>query len=230
MTSRELKVDILQTMFRIKNMQGLFHTKNRWHGHGHSHGHLDFADASACADQHGLGDDHGFTVSAMVILSMIAARTDSATTAAMVATATSPASGDTAPVDATSAASAVSATSATTPSSEASFAAELQRRLHVSKAAVSQNLMALEKKGLITRTLNPRDMRRFDFALTDKGKRITDHMQHHMDENLEIVLERMGEQDTRELIRLSNKFIDIVEDMGARSKAHAAENQERADA
>jgi DNA-binding MarR family transcriptional regulator len=212
MISRELKIDIFQTMFRIRNMQGLFRTKHRWHEHGRGHQRgLEQPDLGAppnCGDQHGFGDNRGFTMSAMVILSMIAART-----APEVAT-----GGD------------AGGSEAQTATSEASFAAELQQRLHVSKAAVSQNLMALEKKGLITRTLNPKDMRRFDFALTDKGRRITDHMQQHMDANVDIVLERMGEQDTRELIRLSNKFIDIIEDLGAQAKTPVAENQERADA
>jgi DNA-binding MarR family transcriptional regulator len=87
----------------------------------------------------------------------------------------------------------------------------IQQHLHISKSAISQKLNALEEKGLITREINKADRRRFDFTLTEAGRELTSRAQRQMDEGVKQIFERMGEQDLRELIRLSGKLADIVE-------------------
>jgi DNA-binding MarR family transcriptional regulator len=251
MIKEDLKSELLQTMFRAKRTRWFFHGGHRRpkrRGHDQHYGH-DFADPRGL-DPHGIGpcdvgpcgadphdigpqgavpcgigpqdigpcgidprgiDPHsfadihdfcresGFTVSTLEILRAIE---------------NGAASGETKPGE--------------TGEGGSGFAAELQARLHVSKAAISQNLMALEKKGLITRTVNPRDLRRFDFSLTEKGKHITAHLRHHMDRHLDEALEGMGEQDVRELIRLLNKFFDILEDMAAADEREQKHRDPRA--
>jgi DNA-binding MarR family transcriptional regulator len=213
MISEDLKSELLQTMFRAKRTRWFFHgghrrPKRRGYDQHHEHGFadprgFDPCDAGPCAaGPHNIGpqgtDPHdfadirdfcktsGFTASTLEILRAIE-----------------------------SGAASGAAKPGETGEGGGGFAAELQARLHVSKAAISQNLMALEKKGLITRTVNPRDLRRFDFSLTEKGKHITAHLRHHMDQHLDKALEGMGERDVRELIRLLNKFFDILDDMAA---------------
>jgi DNA-binding MarR family transcriptional regulator len=213
MIGEDLKSELLQTMFRAKSTRWFLrggHRRPKRHRHDHRRGRdfVDSRDIEPCdidpcgaglcgtdlhdSNPHGFTDmrdffrESGFTASTLEILRAIENR------------------------------AALSEVKSGEPGEGgSSFAAELQARLHVSKAAISQNLTALEKKGLITRTVNPHDLRRFDFSLTEKGKRITAHLRHHMDRHLDEALEEMGEQDVRELIRLLNKFFDILENMAA---------------
>ncbi|MDR1422219.1 MAG: MarR family transcriptional regulator [Coriobacteriales bacterium] len=220
MSNEQLKSELVQTMFRAKNLRGTLHGNGRQGRRDIPDGRdrhdrfsrRDIPDGCGGRDEHDMHDcfgrrgdsehhdhtehfgPHGFTASALVILRAIEEGN--------------------APVDAT-----------VGNSGESGFANELQKRLHISKAAISQNLTALEKKGLISRMVNPHDLRRFDFTLTEKGKRVTDHLHQHMDSHMDRILERMGEEDTRELIRLFNKLVDIIEDI----QSKGADSDDRGD-
>jgi DNA-binding MarR family transcriptional regulator len=93
----------------------------------------------------------------------------------------------------------------------------IQDRLHISKPAISQNLTSLEEKGLITRSINRHDRRRFDFELTEAGMTAAEQMHSYADERMASVLSQMGEGDVRELIRLLNKLGGIIEDRARQS-------------
>ena len=83
--------------------------------------------------------------------------------------------------------------------------------LRVSKAAVSQMLGALEKRGLITRKPDPDNRRTILVNLTDKGNEMIVDFESEFDIYLVMLIERFGEKDTREIIRLIYKFMEIVE-------------------
>jgi DNA-binding MarR family transcriptional regulator len=211
MISEELKTEMFRTMFRIKNMQNLFH---RHHLHHHQHQQQqqrpDCAGPPDCDISHTSARTRNFAANALVILNVIAMR--ERMEKASTEESSSAREGGTA-------AGGFAASNTTAGGSVAnSFAEELQKYLHVSKAAISQNLMALEKKGLITRAVNPHDLRRFDFALTEKGKTFADHLHQHLDHSMDEFLTRMGERDTREYIRLFNKLADIMEDLSATAR------------
>jgi len=83
--------------------------------------------------------------------------------------------------------------------------------LRVSKAAVSQMLGALERRGLITREPDPGNRRTIIVNLTEKGNEMISDFEREFDSYLMMLIERFGENDTREIIRLIYKFMEIVE-------------------
>jgi len=83
--------------------------------------------------------------------------------------------------------------------------------LRVSKAAVSQMLGALEKRGLITREPDPDNRRTIIVKLTVKGNEMIGDFEREFDVYLMMLIDRFGEKDTREIIRLIYKFMEIVE-------------------
>jgi DNA-binding MarR family transcriptional regulator len=90
----------------------------------------------------------------------------------------------------------------------------IQEQLHITKPAVSMQLKTLERKGLIERAVNPDDLRRFDFKLTQRGQQIARHLRCGVDNRLQHLIEKMGVKDLRELLRLLNKMMDIMQDGG----------------
>jgi len=88
---------------------------------------------------------------------------------------------------------------------------EMGEYLRVSKAAVSQMLGALEKRGVVTREPDPGNRRTIIVSLTDDGREMIDGFERDFDNYLMILMERFGEKDTREIIRLIYKFSDIIE-------------------
>ncbi|MDR3364467.1 MAG: MarR family transcriptional regulator [Clostridiales Family XIII bacterium] len=96
---------------------------------------------------------------------------------------------------------------------------QMRDYLCVSKAAVSQMLGSLESKGLITRAADPENRRTIIVKLTAVGRETIDKIERGFDENIEMLMGRFGEEDTREIIRLIYKFAGIIEDI----KIEAAE-------
>ena len=83
--------------------------------------------------------------------------------------------------------------------------------LRVSKAAVSQMLGALERRGLVTREPDPENRRTIIVHLTEKGNELIRDFEREFDVYLIMLIERFGEKDTREIIRLIYKFMEIIE-------------------
>ena len=83
--------------------------------------------------------------------------------------------------------------------------------LRVSKAAVSQMLGALDKRGLLTREPDPANRRTILVKLTGKGCEMIDGFEREFDNYLVMLIMRFGESDTREIIRLIYKFTKIIE-------------------
>ena len=88
---------------------------------------------------------------------------------------------------------------------------EMGEYLRVSKAAVSQMLGTLEKRGLVTREPDPNNRRTILVNLTETGREMIDGFERDFDTYLVVLIERFGEKDTREIIRLIYKFSDIIE-------------------
>jgi DNA-binding MarR family transcriptional regulator len=101
---------------------------------------------------------------------------------------------------------------ATLPDARARMAL-IHNKFHISKPAISQNLTSLEEKGLITRSINQSDRRRFDFNLTEAGVAAAERMDVYANERMATMLSLMGEDDARSFIRLLNKLGDIIESM-----------------
>jgi DNA-binding MarR family transcriptional regulator len=98
-------------------------------------------------------------------------------------------------------------------SEQGNYTTLIQDRLHISKPAISQNITALEEKGLITRRVNQSDRRRFDFELTEKGLALAQETRVLADRRMKAVVSRMGEDDTKLLIQLLEKLSSVADDI-----------------
>ncbi|EUJ33655.1 MarR family transcriptional regulator [Listeria floridensis FSL S10-1187] len=87
---------------------------------------------------------------------------------------------------------------------------EIGKRLRVSKPSVTQQINALEGKGLITRIQNPADKRAAYINFTDKGKKLTDQIVEYFRESFLDMQDYLGEEDMRTLIRLLSKLTDYL--------------------
>jgi len=89
----------------------------------------------------------------------------------------------------------------------------LFERLHISKPAVTYMLNSLEKGGYITRAIDTNDRRRIVINLTGMGKEIVKTKKQSYEFFFNEVLVRFGERNCRDLIRLFNRFADIIDEI-----------------
>jgi DNA-binding MarR family transcriptional regulator len=90
---------------------------------------------------------------------------------------------------------------------------KIRRELCVTKAAVSQMLGALEKKGYLAREVDKDNRRRIILSLTAKGAAFFEKTHTETEERLAEIVSRFGKAKTRELITLINRFSDITENV-----------------
>jgi DNA-binding MarR family transcriptional regulator len=98
---------------------------------------------------------------------------------------------------------------------------EMCEHLSVSKAAVSQMLGGLEKRGFITRETDPENRRTIIVRPTAKGFEVIERFEYGFDARIGTLIERFGEDDTREIIRLIYRFADIVGELRADSQGES---------
>ncbi|MDL2258341.1 MarR family transcriptional regulator [Eubacteriales bacterium OttesenSCG-928-K08] len=86
---------------------------------------------------------------------------------------------------------------------------EIQEQLQITKPAVSYILSTLEKKGHITREIDPRDRRKISISATEKGSSFAKETSQRYDELWEMILKRFGEDQMRMLVELMLGLTDI---------------------
>jgi len=86
-------------------------------------------------------------------------------------------------------------------------------KLHISKPAVTYMLNSLEKDGYITRSIDTNDRRRIDIKLTGKGKELVKTHKKTYEVIIDKALAKFGESNSKELIRLFNRFADIIDEL-----------------
>ena len=84
---------------------------------------------------------------------------------------------------------------------------ELSEELSVSTGRVATVLKSLENKGMIVRNSNLTDKRRVHVFITDTGKELVHEKHLEGIARMEKVLEKLGEEDAKEFIRLIKKVI-----------------------
>jgi DNA-binding MarR family transcriptional regulator len=89
----------------------------------------------------------------------------------------------------------------------------MQSTLSVSKAAVSQTLGSLEKKGYIERGIDRNNRRKILITLTESGAAALQNSTDTLDALTASLITRFGEADTANLITLVNRFAELVEDL-----------------
>ena len=73
-------------------------------------------------------------------------------------------------------------------------------------------LRALEEKGMLYRCADSHDRRRVVVQLTELGRRTAEQMHAALCAHVQHVLKQLGEQDSRELIRLLGRITEIEAD------------------
>jgi DNA-binding MarR family transcriptional regulator len=94
-------------------------------------------------------------------------------------------------------------------SREALTVTAVSNRLQITPAGVTHLLNPLEATGHIERLQDPNDRRIVRVGLTDKGKKAAELLMKAVQEQLGGLVNHLGEEDSRTLIRLMSKAIEF---------------------
>ena len=89
-------------------------------------------------------------------------------------------------------------------------------------SALSQTLKSLEEKGFIVRERADGDSRGVTVALTEAGRALDDEGRRRHDERIDSLIEFLGEEDAREMVRLIGRFAEFQDACSANGAAGAA--------
>lgn len=92
---------------------------------------------------------------------------------------------------------------------------ELTKNLCITKPATSKMLNVLEDKGYIERTSSKCDRRVVYVRLTKEGEEFLEEENKKFENFTYRVMEKMGEEDTENLIRLFRKLYNIIEELNS---------------
>jgi DNA-binding MarR family transcriptional regulator len=87
---------------------------------------------------------------------------------------------------------------------------ELSDLIHSTKPATSKMLNSLEEKGYIERVSDSKDRRNVYIHLTNKGETIILDAFKRLQDFADRTITRMGEEDSKELLRMLNKLYDAM--------------------
>lgn len=87
---------------------------------------------------------------------------------------------------------------------------EISDEMLVSTARTAVILNHLEQEGLISRSQDLSDNRQIIVRLSDKGLSLLEEHRQEVIRYMEKILERLGEEDAREYLRLQHKLIGIL--------------------
>lgn len=91
---------------------------------------------------------------------------------------------------------------------------EIRGYLSISKAAVSQILRVLEKKGYINRDIDKNNRRNLIVTLTQKGRDVLADKDNEFNDRLDKIITSLGEDDAKQMIRIINKLVEIMSKQG----------------
>lgn len=92
-------------------------------------------------------------------------------------------------------------------------ASEISQRFDINTSRVAAVLNTLSKKGFIKREEDPLDKRKIRVFITDKGKAFACERKKEIESYFVTLLEHLGEEDTKEYLRLSGKINQIIKDL-----------------
>jgi Transcriptional regulators len=88
----------------------------------------------------------------------------------------------------------------------------IARKLNATMGATSKMLRSVEEKGYIERKLDDRDRRVVYIALTEKGEEMIAGAKRQMDDRVDRIIEKVGEEDTAEFLRILRKVTAILQE------------------
>ena len=89
---------------------------------------------------------------------------------------------------------------------------KMQKKLHISKPAISYILNTLEKKNYIIREIDSKDRRKVSISATPEGKAAAEESRKKTDALWAEILERFGEDNMRQRIDLLEALDEIYMD------------------
>ncbi|MGI6561971.1 MAG: MarR family winged helix-turn-helix transcriptional regulator [Clostridia bacterium] len=92
-------------------------------------------------------------------------------------------------------------------------AADLSDMLELSRPSITRILNALENRGYITRSIDPKDRRSIRMELTDAGNEAFDLANRRIADTAERIAESLGEDDTDKLTELLDKLAEVYKKM-----------------
>lgn len=90
---------------------------------------------------------------------------------------------------------------------------EIQRRLHISKPAVTYILNSLEKRGFITREIDPKDRRKISISATPAGELAAAQSIEKYNELWGALITRFGQGNMQQLLALLSQLMDVCEQL-----------------
>lgn len=94
---------------------------------------------------------------------------------------------------------------------------ELSEALGTSTARIAAAVKSMERKGWVYRKVDDQDHRKTIVHLTPEGEAHILEYRKHVRNALKDLLEELGEQDTREYLRISSRMNEIVATMHSES-------------
>ena len=88
---------------------------------------------------------------------------------------------------------------------------DLSRELHLSRPRITAALSALQRKGLIAMHRSSTDRRRIQVSITEAGREIIGGRLVRMEAYFDKMLSGLGEADARDLIRLIDRCVEVME-------------------
>lgn len=82
-----------------------------------------------------------------------------------------------------------------------------------STARIAVVLNTLEKKGYITRAIDPSDRRRVLVSLTPAGAEYIQGVRRQLRQRMRVLLEELGEADAKEYLRITERILSITQRM-----------------
>lgn len=85
----------------------------------------------------------------------------------------------------------------------------LRQRIKLAPSTVTPIITLLEEKGLIERDIDKEDRRNIYICISPKGEEYTKKVEKFIKDEMNEYIEYIGEEDTKELIRLISKTINF---------------------
>lgn len=98
--------------------------------------------------------------------------------------------------------------------------------LGVSAARIAAMLRALELKKLVVRVCDEKDKRRVTVKITESGKQLVESVSETVNNRAQSLLERLGEEDAKEFLRLLKKCMGIDESPQTEKPDGESENED----
>lgn len=89
---------------------------------------------------------------------------------------------------------------------------ELRDMIDISSARIANVLNSLEKKQFIVRDIDKNDRRKILIHLTPEGKTFVENKQREIRSEVAGMLQKLGEHDAKEFVRILGKLSDIKPD------------------